>query len=376
MSFELYYDQASLRYELERLLQDLAELKGTELSRKETLYLCAALIGKELQEVAAYLHIATQSAQVFVSDTIKIYIKGLLESHALVSHAIVPVTSRLSWHRVPYVCQSLGYARSPELSVEGPKNLTATGNYLLQQVSETPSQFDVAQLILEMSVKRDRILFQGEHPLVAESLAAITCDRINQILAPVLDLDEISGPRQAAYLEVIKLRWGLVQQDPMTYLDQAVKMVQDLNMIKCYVDAVPLALELVPLVPQQPQKAQLQECMARAAEAIAKQTWDDRRRQEAILCYQNAIDRGDYQHCAPLFNIFWLNFEFAQHFAESPKYRSDARHSLRYFVNVANQPDYNFAAYRSAIQKEVRSMQQQTQDPILLGYLAQVVAWS
>jgi hypothetical protein len=371
MSFEIYYDQASLRYELERLLRDLAEFKGTQLSQKETLYLCAALIGKELQEVADHLHIAIQSAQVFVSDTIKKYIKDLLESNP-----IIAVKDRLSWHRVPYICQSLGYARWVEPSLETPKNLPATGNNLLQQVSETPSQFDIPQLIWEMSAKRDRILFQGEHPIVAASLAPITSDRIDQILASVLDLDAIPGPRRDAYLEVIKLRWGLVLQDPVTYLDQAVKIVQDLNMIKCYVDAVPLALELLPYVHIQPLKAQLQECIGRVAEATAKHLWDDRRRQEAILCYQNAIERGDHKHCAPLFNIFWLNFEFAQQFPESPRYLSDARYSLRCFVEFANQPDYNFAAYRSAIQKEVRSMQQRTQDPILLGDLAQVLAWS
>jgi hypothetical protein len=367
MSFEIYYEQANLRYELDRLLQDLAEFKGTPLSTKEILYLCAALIGKELQEVADYLHIAIQSAQVFVSDTIKKYIKDLVEMNALAA-----AKSRLSWHRVPQIFQSLGYGRSTEPQ----KTPAAIGNYLLRLVSKTASQFDMPQLLSEMSAKRDRILFQGEQSIVADSLAAMTSDRIDQILAPVLALDEIPGPRRDAYLEVVKLRWGLVLQDPITYLDQAVKIVQDLNMIQCYVDAVPLALELLPYVHMQPLKAQLQECIGRVAEATAKQLWDDRRRQEAILCYQNAIDRGDHKHCAPLFNIFGLNFEFAQQFPDSPRYRSDARFTLRCFVDLANQPDYNFAAYRSAIQKEVRSLRHRTTDPILLGDLAQVLAWS
>lgn len=372
MSFEIYYDQASLRYDLERLLQDLAQFKGIPLSEKETLYLCAALIGKELQEVADYLHIAIQSAQVFVSDTIKKYIKDLLESHP-----IVAVSSRLPWHRLPQICQTLGYARSftPQ-SQPQPQPQPKTSKNPLHQVSAMPSQFDIPQLILEMAIKRDRILFQGERPIVADSLAQITGDRIDQILAPVLAVDGMTIRRRAAYLEVIKLRWGLVLQDPITYLEQAVKIVQDLNMIQCYVDAVPLALELISQVQEPQLKGQLQECIGRAAEAIAKHSWEDWRRQEAIFCYQNAIDRGDYKHCAPLFNIFWLNFEFAQQFPDSPKHQSDARHALRGFINQANQPNYNFAAYRSAIQKEVRSMLQRTQDPVLREDLAQVLTWT
>jgi hypothetical protein len=364
MSFENYYKQVCLRYELERLLQDLAEFKGLPLSEKETLYLCAALMGKELQEVADYLHIAIQSAQVFVSDTIKKYIKDLSENQP-----IKLVSSRLPWHRLPHICQALGYERS---GIEPPSRFS---DHPLRQVSVTASQFDIPQLICEMAIKRDRILFQGEQPIVAASLATITNDQINQILAPVLDLDEIPGARRDAYLEVIKLRWGLVLQDPVSYLEQAVKIVQDLNMIKCYVDSVPLALELIPQVQTPQLKGQLQECIGRAVAAIAKSSWEDWRRQEAIFCYQSAVNRGTHNNCAPLFNIFKLNFEFAQQFPHSPKHQADARQALRHFVNVANQPDYNFAIYRSAIQQEVQSIVPQTQDPVLLSDFAQVLAW-
>jgi hypothetical protein len=370
MNCKTYYDQANFRYELERLLQDLAEYKGNALSDKETLYLCAALIGKEIQDVANCLHIAIQSAQVFVSETINKYIKGFLENKA------AAIKNRLRWHRVPHIFQVLGYGRSVELKQEQGQKYRKSGKYLLHLVSKTPSQFDIASLVAEIASKRDRILFHGEHTIVAKSLAAITNDRINQILDPILDLDEISGARREAYVEVIKLRWGLVMQDPITYLDQAVKIVQDLNMIQCHVDVVPLAVELMPLVNDQRLKALLQGCLAEAAEAIARETWDDWYRQEAILCYQNAIDHGDQKHCAPLFSIFWLNFDFAQQFPNSAKHSSDARLALRQFVNCVNQGDYHFASYRAAIQKEVRSMQAQTQDPILLGDLAQVLSWS
>jgi hypothetical protein len=369
MNCKTYYDQANFRYELERLLQDLAEYKGNALSDKETLYLCAALIGKEIQDVANCLHIAIQSAQVFVSETINKYIKGFLENKA------AAIKNRLRWHRVPHIFQVLGYGRSVELKQEQGQKYRKSGKCLLHLVSKTPSQFDIASLVAEIASKRDRILFQGEQPIVAESLAAITNDRINQILAPVLDL-ELSGPRRDAYLEVIKLRWGLVLQDPITYLDQAVKIVQDLNMIQCYIDAIPLALELMPPVNDKGLKSRLQTCMGDATDAIARYTWEDRHRRRAIFYYQNGIEYGDHKDCAPLFNIFWLNFEFAQRFPDSAKHSADARHTLRQFVNYGNQVDCNFAAYRSVIQKEVRSIQQQTQDPILLEDLAQVLTWS
>jgi hypothetical protein len=365
MDLDRYFNEADLQYLMERLFEDSREVKGKALSAEERLFFRAAAIAAPIEQVAQLLGWKLATAQVFVSNTIKTYLKQLLNQiRNEPTTCDQPAKPKMSWHSLPSVLKQLGYARPPK---RDEKNL-------LREISSKPSNLDVKRLIAEVKRTIYQIEFEGYCPIVPKLLSADPETLINQILDPVQDSKD-PDLKRTAYLEVIAISWLLVTQDPVQYIDHIVKIAQNLSMIGRYEDSVPLALAFVDRVSPQTGRAKLYFVLGIAYEKMAEAILNNHYRQQAILFYQQAIDWGDSKQCLALYNVFSLNFEFARKLKDEPEYLLEARTALRKFEQAARSPGFNFYRYKVLIHTDMNRIQAQTQDPILLGDLGLILEW-
>jgi hypothetical protein len=365
MNLDSYFYEADLQYMMDRLFEDSREVKGKALSAEERLFFRAAAIAAPIDQVALLLEWKLTTAQVFVSNTIKIYLKQLLgqtQDEPVISDQAAKF--KMSWHSLPHVLKQLGYARSVKRDEKT----------LLHEISSEACHLDVKRLIAEVKRTIYQIEFEGYCPIVPKLLSDNPETLINQILDPIL---ESSNPdlKRTAYLEAIAISWLLVTQDPIQYIDHIVKIAQNLSMIGRYEDSVPLALEFVDRVSGQSARAKLYFVLGIAYEKMAEAILSNHYRQQAILFYQQAIDWGDSKNCLALYNVFSLNFEFAQKLKDQPEHLLEARTALRQFGQTARSTGFNFYRYKALIHTDLRRIQVQTQDPILLGDLGLILAW-
>jgi hypothetical protein len=365
MDLDSYFNEADLQYLMERLFEDSREVKGKALSAEERLFFRAAAIAAPIDQVALLLDWKLATAQVFVSNTIKTYLKQLLNQirngQATSDPAAKP---KMSWHSLPYVLKQLGYARSSKHDEKS----------LLREISSKPSNVDVKRLIAEVKRTIYQIEFEQYCPILPKILSADPETLINQILDPVVDSQD-PDLRRTAYLEAIAVSWLLVTQDPIQYVDHIVKIAQNLSTIGRYEDSVPLALAFVNRVLPQAGRAKLYFVLGIAYEKMAEAILSNHYRQQAILFYQQAIDWGDNKQCLALYNVFSLNFEFAQKLKGQPEHLLEARTALRQFEQTARSPGFNFYRYKALIHNDIRRIRVQTQDPILLSDLDLVLEW-
>jgi hypothetical protein len=366
MNLDSYFYEADLQYMMDRLFEDSREVKGKALSAEERLFFRAAAIAAPIDQVALLLDWKLATAQVFVSNTIKTYLKQLLGQtrNEQPTSSDQATKCKMSWHSLPNVLKQLGYARSVK---RDEKNL-------LREISSEPCHLDVKRLIAEVKRTIYQIEFEEYHPVVPNILSKQTDALIDEILDPVLD-GKNPDRKRTAYLDAIAISWVLVTQDPINYMDHMVKIAQNLSMIGRYEDSVPLALEFVDRVSNQAARAKLYYVLGLAYEKMAEAILSNHYRQQAILFYQQAIDWGDSKNCLAFYSVFSLNFEFAQKLKDQPEHLLEARTALRQFGQTARSPGFNFYRYKALIHNDMRRIQAQTQDPILLGDLGLILEW-
>jgi hypothetical protein len=360
MNLDNYFFEADSQYRMDRLFEDSHQVKGTALSAEERLFFRAAAMAVPLDQAAQLLNWKLNTAQVFVSNTIKTYLKHLIHQ----TQPTVLTKPKLSWHSLPHILQQLGYARSAK---RDEKNL-------LREISSEPSHLDIKRLISEVKRTLYQMQFESYRPIVPRILREDPDQLIEQIINPIRNTQD-PAQRRAGYLEAIAISWTLVSQDPRQYINHVVKIAQNLSVIGRYEDSVPLALEFIDKVLGEEAKAKLYFVLGIAYEKMAATAFNNHYRQQAILFYQRAIDWGDRKNCLALYNIFVLNFEFAQKLKDEPEHLLEARMALRQFAQIARSTGFNFYRYKSLIHADLRRIQTQTQDPILRGDLALILAW-
>jgi tetratricopeptide (TPR) repeat protein len=366
MNLDNCYIGADSLYKMDRLFEDSREVKGKALSAEERLFLRAAALCTPIAQVALLLGWKLSTAQVFVSNTIKIYLKHMLSSTRVEQTTPDQAAKlKLSWHSLPNVFKQLGYARPPKQDDE---------QNLLRKISSDPTNLNVKRLIVEVKRTIYQIEFEGYRPILPKILTEDPDTLIDKILASVID-NKNPDLKRAAYLEAIAISWLLVTQDPIQYVDHIVKIARNLSTIGRYEDSVPLALAFVDRVSDQADRAKLYYVLGLAYEKMAEAVLSNHYRQQAILFYQQSIDWGDSKNCLAFYNVFSLNFEFAQKLKNEPEHLLEARTALRQFEQTARSPGFNFYRYKSLIHTDMRRIQAQTQDPILLGDLGLILDW-
>jgi hypothetical protein len=365
MNLDSYFYEADSQYMMDRLFEDSREVKGKALSAEERLFFRAAAIGVAIDQVALLLDWKLATAQVFVSNTIKTYLKQLLSPissvQATCDQAAKP---KMQWSRLPSVLKQLGYARPPKRDERN----------LLREISSAPCHLDIKRLIAEVKRTIYQIEFEGYRPVIPKMLSEKVDTLLDEILDSVLD-GKNPDRQRLAHLEAIDFSLMFVTQDPINYMDHIVKIAQNLSTIERYEDSVPLALEFIDRVSNQAARAKLYFVLGIAYEKMAVAILSNHYRQQAILFYQQAIDWGDSKNCLALYNVFALNFEFAQKLKDEPERLLEARTALRQFEQMARSPGFNFYRCKSSIRDDIRRIQSQTQDPILLGDLGLILDW-
>jgi tetratricopeptide (TPR) repeat protein len=363
MMLDQYFYEADLRYAMDRLFDDSSLIKGESLSPEERLFYRAAAVAKPIATAAALVGWKVKTAQVFISNTIKHYLKQLLAKASSESHW--QTVQKLSWHSLPEVLSELGYAKSSESMDEG---------MLLRQISSEPYDLDFQRLAREIKEMLYRIQFDNWQPVVPQLLTDDPDAQIDRILNPAIASgDEVQ--ERAAYLEAIKVSWLLVTQDPVKYIDHVVKIAQHLCQMERHEDSVPLALEFIEHVKTPEAKGKLFFLLGIAYDKMAEETLSNHYRQQAILYYQQALTHNPKNNCLPLYNIFLLNFEFSQKLRDAPEHLLEARTTLRRFVQSARNPGSNFYRYKTLIQTDVRRIQSETGDRTLLKDLDVILGW-
>lgn len=349
MNLERYYIDADQRFDMLLIFQDSEQIKGAPLDVKEKLFYRAAVSGRGIQEVAELLSWQVSSAQVFVSETIKQYIKALPERKDCT--ALLQGVQKLSWHQIPQILKRLGYERSEGLDEQR----------LLVQISTGAPVPGIEWLSQEVLEVMHRAQFGEWQPLLPTSL--------RESLQPSLQ----AAYERRDYLETIKLNRVLLI-DPLANLDALVKIVQDLVCLQRYCDALPLAFEFLSYIQTQESRGRLYGAIAAGFDEMARHTLQEHYRVQAISYHQQAIDWGTTRNCLALYNVFDLNFHFATQTQES-HYWIKTQLTLREFVERAQSQGMNFHRYKQEIQASVIRNSQQTKDLVVSRYFAQILDW-
>jgi len=360
-SYNRFY-KADLHYRMDALFADCYEVKGESLSTAECLFFRAAACGASIQEAAQVLKWQLNTAQSFVSKTVKVYTKGLIALKQAGQR--LQSQKKLPWHQLSYIFKELGYERSHHIDEQG----------LFEAVSSPSCCVDVSRLIWEINGAIYRVKFDQWEPMLPDDFRQLTEAKIRELGLQANQTKEMQVKREA-YIEAIKLSRLLVIEDPLANIDHVVKIAQNLNMIKRYVDSVPLVREFMGYVEALEGRAKLNFVLASAYDQVATNTLRNSYRQQSINYYQSAIDWGDQRNCVALYNIFDLNFKFLKAKPTSHDYIAKARLSLRRFIEEGRKPGSNFLRYKSSIQESARKRQQETDDPILLEDFSAILSW-
>lgn len=363
MRLDRYFNEANLRFNMDSLLADCREVKGDPLSAEECLFYRAAACGAAIQDAAKFLNWKLSTARVFVSRSVKAYVRALIESQGLLGELCGG--GKMSWHQLPHIFARLGYERA---KVQAESDL-------FEMVSSRPCEVSGRQLIAEYNEKLWQIKFAGEPSMLPSDFAGQMEAGIQQAVARAQACPAKSEGRLKAYLDAIKYYRFLLMEDPVGQVEQGVKIAQTLSMIGRYADSVPMALELMGHVKTKEAKAKLNFVLAMAYERVALKQLDDHYRQQSIQFYQAAIDWGEERNCIALYNVFDLNFQFLLKMPEGGDYLMAARMALRRFIEELDGSRSNFYRYKPQIQGALKEKLEQTDDAILLKDIGVILEW-
>lgn len=361
MDLEHQYSGANQLFDMAAIVAACSKVKEDYLNAKERFFLRAAACSAAIRQAADFLGLKLESAQAFISQTIKRYVKEVIKARGLTQ--TLCHGNKMAWSELPYIFEKLGYKRS-QTSVD------RDWLHLLEEPSSAPCEYHAGRIIPELHEALEKAKFEGAKPTWPLKLVQYAEENIIKFVGDAQKYPDASDKARRAYLESIGYSYPLLLDDPIGQIGQGVKIAQNLSKIRRYADSAPLALELVRHVRTREEKSKLNFVVGMALEQLAKHFWNDGFRRLSIDYYQASIDWEETKNCVALYNIFDLNFRFLLTVDEGHKYMKQTRLALRHFVEVVNTSSSNFDGKdlkpKTKLQAALKAKRSQTDDVELL----------
>ena len=364
MGSESQFSEADKRYRMDDIIADCSKVKSKPLSAKECYFLRAAACSVPLEDALPYGNLQLKSsAGVFVTNTVKKYVKDVIEWRELTT--VLLHSSKMQWSELAHLFDELGYKRSQPVV---DRDLLR----LLDGLSSAACEFTGEDILDQYYEAVNEVQYQSKKPKLLPDMVEQFERGVEQAVEQARGFEKASEDARNAYLKAINYSYLLLLDDPIGQIKQGVKIAQNLSMICRYADAVTLAQGLLSFgeiyLKNKEEQSKLNFVVGVAHEEAAKKLWDDHYRQVAILSYQASINWERRKNCIALYNIFDLNFQFLLAAPESRKYLAQTRIALRHFIEVVNSVPSNFysSKIKHKLQAALEKKRKQTDDTELL----------